>query len=141
ILNIKKSGTFVALDCVIKKSVSASWNMALDADKSRLVDCQRNRLSGLPLCLLETCNVPLLATIAYSTIKATPQKTILACSTSDTWPTVFAKGPRKDSLRSSGESDVTNVILKINAVNVAKRLTRRQANEEGKLTSRFLKVL
>lgn len=34
ILKIRKRGTFVALDCVIRKSVSASWNMAFDADVS-----------------------------------------------------------------------------------------------------------
>ena len=85
--------------------------------------------------------MPLLVTIACSTIKAAPQKTILACSTSDTWPTVFAKGPRKDSLRSSGESDATKVSLNINAANVAKGLTRRHTNEEGELKIRFLQVL
>lgn len=32
ILSIKKSGIFVALDCVIRKSVSISWSMAFAAN-------------------------------------------------------------------------------------------------------------
>lgn len=49
-------------------------------------------------------------------------------------------GARKDSPRSSGESDATKASLKMNAAKVTRKLTRRQIAGAGELKSECLKV-
>lgn len=94
----------------------------------------------LPLHLPVAPELPLLAKAANTIIIATPQKTVLACSINDIPPSMFLTGARKDSPRSSGESDATKVILKPNATKVVRKPVKRHAREPGELKRKLLEI-